>query len=145
MIRRPPRSTLFPYTTLFRSRSLRRAARAAGADGLALHRALDEIRRAGDGDAHRRPALLPRTDPRGRGVPRAEGDHRPVHRVLAPRLRARAPRDGARVPRRACRRRQPAEDAEAADMSAVLEVRGLRKSFDDFTAVAGIDLALPEG
>ncbi len=30
-------------------------------------------------------------------------------------------------------------------MSAVLEVRGLRKSFDDFTAVAGIDLALPEG
>src|SRR5438034_3180397 len=29
MIRRPPRSTLFPYTTLFRSRS---AARAGGAD-----------------------------------------------------------------------------------------------------------------
>src|SRR5437588_4893127 len=28
MIRRPPRSTLFPYTTLFRSRSRRRAARA---------------------------------------------------------------------------------------------------------------------
>src|SRR2546430_13754341 len=26
MIRRPPRSTLFPYTTLFRSRHLRRAA-----------------------------------------------------------------------------------------------------------------------
>src|SRR2546425_9402216 len=26
MIRRPPRSTLFPYTTLFRSRRLRRAA-----------------------------------------------------------------------------------------------------------------------
>src|SRR5207237_1604302 len=29
MIRRPPRSTLFPYTTLFRSRALRRAARGA--------------------------------------------------------------------------------------------------------------------
>src|SRR2546422_6693762 len=28
MIRRPPRSTLFPYTTLFRSRSARTAARA---------------------------------------------------------------------------------------------------------------------
>src|SRR2546425_6563966 len=28
MIRRPPRSTLFPYTTLFRSRSSRRAMRA---------------------------------------------------------------------------------------------------------------------
>src|SRR2546430_10379692 len=29
MIRRPPRSTLFPYTTLFRSRSLRHRAAAA--------------------------------------------------------------------------------------------------------------------
>src|SRR3712207_7498890 len=29
MIRRPPRSTLFPYTTLFRSASLRRRRRAA--------------------------------------------------------------------------------------------------------------------
>src|SRR2546425_7705616 len=29
MIRRPPRSTLFPYTTLFRSGSLKRAAPAA--------------------------------------------------------------------------------------------------------------------
>src|SRR2546426_7394002 len=31
MIRRPPRSTLFPYTTLFRSGLDRRAARLAGA------------------------------------------------------------------------------------------------------------------
>src|SRR5438552_5463757 len=30
MIRRPPRSTLFPYTTLFRSRRRRGAARRAG-------------------------------------------------------------------------------------------------------------------
>src|SRR3712207_8797427 len=30
MIRRPPRSTLFPYTTLFRSRGLRRGRGAAG-------------------------------------------------------------------------------------------------------------------
>src|SRR2546426_9300606 len=30
MIRRPPRSTLFPYTTLFRSRSQERAARREG-------------------------------------------------------------------------------------------------------------------
>src|SRR3712207_7227383 len=30
MIRRPPRSTLFPYTTLFRSRGPRRANRRAG-------------------------------------------------------------------------------------------------------------------
>src|SRR3712207_8274920 len=35
MIRRPPRSTLFPYTTLFRSRALdRRAQRAAAPDRL---------------------------------------------------------------------------------------------------------------
>src|SRR5260370_25008003 len=30
MIRRPPRSTLFPYTTLFRSRQSRRAGRGRG-------------------------------------------------------------------------------------------------------------------
>ena len=30
-------------------------------------------------------------------------------------------------------------------MSALLEVRGLRKSFADFVAVAGVDLSLPEG
>src|SRR5256886_8985277 len=35
MIRRPPRSTLFPYTTLFRSRELVRPARAGDRDWLA--------------------------------------------------------------------------------------------------------------
>src|SRR5258708_8465408 len=34
MIRRPPRSTLFPYTTLFRSKSFLRIATAAAAIGL---------------------------------------------------------------------------------------------------------------
>src|SRR3712207_7823942 len=34
MIRRPPRSTLFPYTTLFRSRSRRGASSAAVAGGV---------------------------------------------------------------------------------------------------------------
>src|SRR5258708_16339825 len=33
MIRRPPRSTLFPYTTLFRSRGDRATAGGAGGDG----------------------------------------------------------------------------------------------------------------
>src|SRR5256886_13395115 len=38
MIRRPPRSTLFPYTTLFRSRLARRAHRAARrGTGRAVH------------------------------------------------------------------------------------------------------------
>src|SRR2546426_9119762 len=39
MIRRPPRSTLFPYTTLFRSR--RRGARPLGVRGGGLGRAED--------------------------------------------------------------------------------------------------------
>src|SRR3712207_7982966 len=33
MIRRPPRSTLFPYTTLFRSQLVAQAGAAAGLDG----------------------------------------------------------------------------------------------------------------
>src|SRR2546425_5943597 len=43
MIRRPPRSTLFPYTTLFRS--LRRVA--------VRHPALDQSRHAGEARHHR--------------------------------------------------------------------------------------------
>src|SRR2546429_6985269 len=50
MIRRPPRSTLFPYTTLFRSRVLlallEQVAHARGADA---HEHLDEVR-ARDGE-----------------------------------------------------------------------------------------------
>src|SRR2546426_8780130 len=46
MIRRPPRSTLFPYTTLFRSRLPRGARRNSGGDRLRLARA-----RAGRGAA----------------------------------------------------------------------------------------------
>src|SRR5690349_22160254 len=38
MIRRPPRSTLFPYTTLFRSRRLRLTPRDPGGRGLPLPR-----------------------------------------------------------------------------------------------------------
>src|SRR3712207_8092635 len=38
MIRRPPRSTLFPYTTLFRSRGGARPARAGAARRRAAHR-----------------------------------------------------------------------------------------------------------
>src|SRR3712207_8641498 len=39
MIRRPPRSTLFPYTTLFRSRQL-----TVGADARAVHDGLFRVR-----------------------------------------------------------------------------------------------------
>src|SRR3989449_3644524 len=55
MIRRPPRSTLFPYTTLFRSSELRAAPRlergehrARGVDAR-LHRVVDPLER---GDVH---------------------------------------------------------------------------------------------
>src|SRR2546422_3705048 len=39
MIRRPPRSTLFPYTTLFRSGSRASRAHSSGKSGCALERA----------------------------------------------------------------------------------------------------------
>src|SRR2546430_13741313 len=43
MIRRPPRSTLFPYTTLFRSRDRRAPARAATAPDPAHRRRLQRV------------------------------------------------------------------------------------------------------
>src|SRR5688572_32178373 len=48
MIRRPPRSTLFPYTTLFRSATRSRRSRASGrAGGRAAPRACSSAVRAG--------------------------------------------------------------------------------------------------
>src|SRR3712207_8696504 len=58
MIRRPPRSTLFPYTTLFRSRHAPAAAQRRRADALR--------RRVRPGD--RRPARRARGRPPGRLV-----------------------------------------------------------------------------
>src|SRR5947208_8665145 len=45
MIRRPPRSTLFPYTTLFRSQLRNAAAALCALDALALPIAMQEIGR----------------------------------------------------------------------------------------------------
>src|SRR3712207_7088467 len=56
MIRRPPRSTLFPYTTLFRSRLLRRDCAPA------------RLRPYGDGARFRRGAA-PRERPAAQSVP----------------------------------------------------------------------------
>src|SRR2546422_3665133 len=52
MIRRPPRSTLFPYTTLFRSRQSRLRAFVPGREHRSrpARRSADDARR-GDGDA----------------------------------------------------------------------------------------------
>src|SRR5258708_12973739 len=52
MIRRPPRSTLFPYTTLFRSGSLPGRHRSPGRMASKLIRS----------SQHRRPAALPRSE-----------------------------------------------------------------------------------
>src|SRR5260370_32293899 len=64
MIRRPPRSTLFPYTTLFRSRALPRLpAPALPAAGGALRG--ERGARVGDGDGpggHARRAAPPRSE-----------------------------------------------------------------------------------
>src|SRR5260221_9939721 len=49
MIRRPPRSTLFPYTTLFRSRAFRRS---AGDEDRATDRRAVPHRRGGRSEEH---------------------------------------------------------------------------------------------
>src|SRR2546426_1924805 len=66
MIRRPPRSTLFPYTTLFRS--------TRGDDP---HSALQRRRRP-------EPAAAPAATPRGQVDARRGGPVPPYHRVPAP-------------------------------------------------------------
>src|SRR3989475_13268064 len=73
MIRRPPRSTLFPYTTLFRSK-VGRLHDGAGVRQrlLACHRAVAPTEDAGGGAARRRQRLEaePGEDARRAGVPR---------------------------------------------------------------------------
>src|SRR5690348_17708028 len=59
MLRRPPRSTLFPYTTLFRSHEPRREVLEVPARELGQrHRRIDVV----EGDAAARLALRPLTD-----------------------------------------------------------------------------------
>src|SRR5256885_9180151 len=61
MIRRPPRSTLFPYTTLFRSAGwLRRASNRQGSRCLSSVDRSDEIRRALPPSERQDPALSDR-------------------------------------------------------------------------------------
>src|SRR3712207_8021564 len=67
MIRRPPRSTLFPYTTLFRSHLLARALAPGAADGGAV----PADRTAGDAPALAPGRARPRGDPAA-GCPRSE-------------------------------------------------------------------------
>src|SRR3712207_8091493 len=62
MIRRPPRSTLFPYTTLFRSQHELHA--------MLLVIALEEVGERGTGDAGQQPGLA--LDHHGFGAQRSE-------------------------------------------------------------------------
>src|SRR3712207_8540654 len=75
MIRRPPRSTLCPYTTLFRSRRALGAARGGGLRPLgraALHRACDRGSGGPLEDGDRRLGLGPRL---GQGDEGEIGEH----------------------------------------------------------------------
>src|SRR5689334_24678630 len=67
MIRRPPRSTLFPYTTLFRSRRAPRPDRARRRGARRADRAC--------GPAHRLAARRRRADRRGRRAKRRSEEH----------------------------------------------------------------------
>src|SRR5437763_11011089 len=69
MLRRPPRSTLFPYTTLFRSRDLGARFRRGGGDGHSPHPPAQRRRQARL--AHRVPAA-----PEDRKSTRLNSSHR---------------------------------------------------------------------
>src|SRR5258708_20507430 len=64
MIRRPPRSTLFPYTTLFRSGPLGQVLGAAGAGRTGRSDAGQEVRRGSDEVSHGPGTRETSSDPR---------------------------------------------------------------------------------
>src|SRR5256886_5186212 len=68
MIRRPPRSTLFPYTTLFRSRARAGGTRGAAAIRGESHAAPGATRERGPGPGRRRGRLGAALDPRRRSA-----------------------------------------------------------------------------
>src|SRR5688572_30871095 len=70
MIRRPPRSTLFPYTTLFRSRAAFRFAEEPRAPGRIARRFGPALSHRG----RRRPAFA-RRHPRSRALARRSEEH----------------------------------------------------------------------
>src|SRR2546430_15380148 len=71
MIRRPPRSTLFPYTTLFRSPRTFQARRTCSRDPDGEHHrgAQDEARDEAEGDGQNEHRRLLAGDPDGREPP----------------------------------------------------------------------------
>src|SRR5687767_8956244 len=121
MIRRPPRSTLFPYTTLFRSAASRSLELDPGNPiaRMVLNLAQDRVAKADDGAARglqepARQALLASAGPSLGGAsrsPAAQAPPAPLNALSA----ARAPQPG-----RARASREPAADALLADADARL-------------------------
>src|SRR2546421_6397000 len=103
MIRRPPRSTLFPYTTLFRSQVRRRLPQPL--DALAL-----EARVVGHDLARARARLDQRLRQCGTRILRPVGDPSVMHQTAAPFLDVNAELHRHLLPRPAPR---PARDCEA--------------------------------
>src|SRR2546430_14773851 len=95
MIRRPPRSTLFPYTTLFRSPHARDEERQGGKRGEPVVRELERRRGEEPDDEHR---------------PQREQEPQPCGRVL-PRTAERAP-EGPRQRERPRQEREQRDDEE---------------------------------
>src|SRR2546425_8106087 len=75
MIRRPPRSTLFPYTTLFRSVQVLGGDRAAARAGAAPHRAHGRVARGVPVHDDPEPRHDLRLDPRDRGDGERSEEH----------------------------------------------------------------------
>src|SRR3712207_7295166 len=76
MIRRPPRSTLFPYTTLFRSEAHGREAEVPAARNDPAHRRNEDARRRTAGRRHEGHGLQrPRPAPRDRKSTRLNSSH----------------------------------------------------------------------
>src|SRR2546426_8445267 len=73
MIRRPPRSTLFPYTTLFRSLDLFRAPATTVLEGLVQGLELDGV--PADADAETQPAAAQHVDLGDRKSTRLNSSH----------------------------------------------------------------------
>src|SRR3712207_8775347 len=72
MIRRPPRSTLFPYTTLFRSLGARRRAAVLACNLVSRQSPVKRLRRPVCGAYHRRRRAPPCPARRRADVPRSE-------------------------------------------------------------------------
>src|SRR2546430_7239523 len=93
MIRRPPRSTLFPYTTLFRSLSMTIGAERAGAQGPAGAGASTAAQGSSSSSAsHSSRSLNPikwvKRDKGSKNSPDSNGSRSDVEKKLTPKLRA---------------------------------------------------------